>query len=164
MTNHPQSDESAPVSSEAIMAEIRARIDRSQTSDVTALPSTSSGSGAVAELAEATVPPIHPAPPGDDLYSALHTARTSADVTQLPLSITKGQRGIGGAVRTALHNLVLYYVNMLALKQTAFNRAIILALTRMMDQLERRDIERISVLEREVQELKAALKARDDTP
>ena len=153
------------------MAEIRARIERSQTSRrslTSDVASTGSGSDPVAEPAEATaaiaVPPIHPAAPTDNLYTDMLTARSHADVSQLPLSIASRQRGIGGVVRRGLHNLMLYYVNMLAAKQSAFNRATVSALTRIVDQLERRDIQRIIALEREVRELKAQLKGKDDTP
>lgn len=164
MSIQPPPDESATVSAEAIMAEIRAHLARTAPVRPIQQAEDNAASAAASAPTAATVPATRNASPRDDLYTHLHTARSLADVSQLPLAIADGTRGIGGALRLMLHKLVLYYVNMLAARQTAFNRAAVAALAHLTDQLERRDIERIAALEREVRELKAALRARDDTP
>jgi hypothetical protein len=61
-------------------------------------------------------------------------------------------------VRAALHDLVIYYVNMLGSKQVLFNESLVYLLNGLVQGLEK-DAEELTALRQEVQELRAQLAA-----
>lgn len=112
------------------------------------------------------------APSDSDLYYDLYQVRNSADSIWISLSVVgRSIPVIGGLVnrvRRALHNVVLYYVNMLAGRQVVFNRAVTGALQHIVDRLETtpspesgsRDDE-LAELRQRVEALERALAQRD---
>lgn len=101
---------------------------------------------------------------GTDFYYDLYQARQSADSLWVSLSVMGNERypqflaSLIGRVRHALHHLVIYYVNMLAGRQVAFNRSAIGAVSGLADANEE-IAERVQNLEKEVVDLRERLAA-----
>lgn len=96
-----------------------------------------------------------------DFYYDLHQMRQGAEEIWVAMSLMGDERyprwlgGVIRRVRHAAHQLVLYYVNMLAGRQVNFNRSAAGALAGMAETVEQMAA-RIEALEREVQTLRAA--------
>ncbi len=75
------------------------------------------------------------------LYTALRQTAAMSDHLGVGLSLTRPSIPLLGPliqrVRTALHNLALYYVNLLALQQREFNRHIVQLFVSLIRSLER---------------------------
>ena len=99
---------------------------------------------------------------GADFYYDLYQARQGADSIWVSLSVIGNQRypQMLGAFITrihhAAHQLVLYYVNMLAGRQVNFNRAVIGAVSGLAEANESM-AERMEALEKEVADLRERL-------
>jgi hypothetical protein len=95
-----------------------------------------------------------------DFYYDLHQTRQGAEEIWVSMSLMGDERyprllsGLIRRVRHAAHQLVLYYVNMLAGRQVNFNRSAAGALAGMAETVEQMAA-RIEALEREVQSLRA---------
>lgn len=100
----------------------------------------------------------------DDFYYDLHQARESAETIWVPLSVVGGGRypqflaSLVNRLRGAAHQLVLYYVNMLAGRQIVFNRAAVSAVSGLAEAGEDA-AQRLQRLEEEVASLRARLAA-----
>jgi hypothetical protein len=99
-----------------------------------------------------------------ELAYEIYQVRSTADTIWVSLSIA-GRRvplidGLVARVRRELHNLVIYYVNMLAGRQVAFNRSAANVLLRLVEtRNESRD--QIAALEEEVAGLRQRLEAME---
>lgn len=103
-----------------------------------------------------------------DFYYDLHQSRQSAEEIWVSLSLMGDERyprwlsAPIRRIRHAAHQLVLYYVNMLAGRQVVFNRSAVGALAEMADTIEQMAA-RLDALEREVQALRAAASTPEST-
>ena len=85
-----------------------------------------------------------------ELYKALDQTRSTASSVRVPLAQSSG---LVGKVRKVVHQLVVFYVNMLADKQMAFNRASANTHKQLVQALEASNA-RIEMLEQEVAALR----------
>lgn len=86
-----------------------------------------------------------------ELYKLLDQTRASAASVRVPLAASSG---LAGKVRKVVHQLVVYYVNMLADKQIVFNRASANTHKQLAQALEAA-LARIEVLEQDIASLRA---------
>ena len=87
-----------------------------------------------------------------ELYKLLDQTRASATSVRVPLAASSG---LVGKVRKVVHQLVVYYVNMLADKQIVFNRASANTHKQLAQALEAAHA-RIEALEQDVASLRAS--------
>jgi predicted nucleic acid-binding Zn-ribbon protein len=86
-----------------------------------------------------------------EFYKSLEQARASAGSVRVPLAASSG---LVGKVRKVVHQLVVYYVNMMADKQMVFNRASANTQRQLAQALEAANA-RIEALEQDVANLRA---------
>ncbi len=141
------------IDAEAIMREIRTRIQqRRAQAEAQGLDFDA--------LAEGRFTPDRPTRFNAELYYELRRLSVSGEQIGVGLSLTTSRAPLIGAlvqrVRLALHQLVIYYVNMLARQQSRVNAYDVRAWSVLMADLEAKAAE-IESLRREVTELHARL-------
>lgn len=146
-------DPGPALDAEAIMREIRARIQqRRAQAEAQGLDFDA--------LAAGRFTPDQPTRFTADLYYELRRLNLSGEQIGVGLSLTSSRWPlIGGLiqrVRLALHQVVIYYVNMLAQQQVRVNTYNTHAWSALMADLETKSAE-VDVLRREVEELRARL-------
>ena len=148
------SDEATPpMDAEAIMREIRARIQqRRAQAEAQGLDFDA--------LAEGRFTPDRPTRFNSELYYELRRLSVSGEQIGVGLSLTASRWPVIGSlvqrVRLALHQLVIYYVNMLARQQSRVNAYDSSAWSVLMTDLETKAAE-VEDLRRQVTELRARL-------
>jgi len=141
------------VDAEAVMREIRARIQQRRAQ------AEAQGIDFDA-LAEGRFTPDRPTRFSADLYYELRRLSLSGEQIGVGLSLTASRLPLIGSLlqrgRAALHHLVIYYVNMLARQQARVNTYHAQAWSALLDELEAKAAE-IEALQREVERLRARL-------
>lgn len=146
--NQIQFDPQGEIDIEDIMRQIRAHIARRQ-----------------GQVSGAMVPPPHQGRLRPELYDELYQANVTYDKLTLSPYLTPTRLpfvgGLWQRLRRAAHNLVIFYVNRLAVAQAAFNAHAVRVLNYIVRSLDEDETpERLARLEREVAELRAQLDGR----
>ncbi len=147
------SDEATPINTEDIMREIRARIQQRRAQ------AEAQGIDFDA-LAEGRFTPDRLTHFNPDLYYELRRLSLSGEQIGVGISLTSSRLPLIGSlvqrVRLALHQLVIYYVNMLARQQARVNAYETRAWSVLLADLEKQ-AEEAAALQREVAELRVRL-------
>lgn len=156
MDVHDVDTESTDLSVEDIMAQIREQIRNRQPQQPPVESRSETMTNTLAQSKQVGYAP----------YSDLYQARNSADAIRVSLSIVKRNHSIVdrllGRLRYELHNLVIYYLNMLAAKQVIFNRSMVNVVSFIVEKVSEPE-DRVTELEQEVQDLRQRLEALEQT-
>lgn len=141
------------INAEEIMARLRERIAARRAQAAAqglAYDELAQGGGAVFAN-ELPAPTSHV---GSELAAQVAGLQHSADGIFVPLSVVGNTNPIAKKARMALHQLVIYYVNMLAGKQAAVNRANAQAMSGLLATLDAAN-KKVAVLEEEIKRMKS---------